>query len=400
MDDAFTFFDAEPVEEYDSKIRLQKDIGWYLRSHLRMLGTFPERSAFKVVVKKDGKQLAEVRCEGDVYQKATDSYLRTAMQRKGKDLGFEDFMYAERCFNKDLAIKPIGKMDVEIHLIDGDTDAESLVRTYKIDVHKATRVRGSTTKPQPDVSHYYIQRHAEAAFAFIHVTGNHTGRERNARRSYFRNVPATLDTPSYGQLIAYFGISPERSTKSLGSTFARCSVNGQRIKLPRDKVSIGKSIQTDEYAIYTDRLAADYKRGSAYRDDVKFVVYQAALPLYSGEGEYNKPPIKIEDHPGQWECQIIANGVQYRTIRWRVGRDGQIAAHIEQTNGNVNLYYKTYLADMDIPADGAPFDYRLVPMPSAGLFYGIPWSSAEGKAMAARVPKIGDPYHVPSNKQK
>ncbi len=398
MDDGYTFFDAEPVEEYNSKLRLQQDIGWYLRSDLRLLGTFPERSAFRVVVKKDGKSLSEVRCEGNIYQKATDSALRTEMQRRGKDLGFEDFMYSERCFDKESAIKPVGKFDVEIHFIDGDTDAESLVRTYKIDVHKATRVRGSTTNPQPDVSHYYVQRHAEAAVAFIHLSGTHTGSDRNGRTSYFRNEPSTSSTPDYEQLIVYFSVSRGRSTKSSGSPFLRCSVNGERIRLPRDSVSLGSSIRADEYAIYTDRIAPQFKRGSAYRDDVRFGIYTAALPLYTGEGEYSKPPMKIEDSPGNWECAILSKGVEYRRLRWTVGADGKIAEHPEQTSGNVNLYYKTYLVDMDIAPNGGPFDFRLMPMPAAGLFYGIPWSSAEGKAMAARVPKLGRPFHVPSNK--
>lgn len=399
MDDGYTFFDAEPVEEYDKKISLYKDIGWYLKSDLRMLGTFPKRSAFKVVVKKNGKALTETRCEGNIYRKADDSSLRTEMLRNGKDLNYEDFMFSSRCYNEEAVVKPTGQMDVEIHFIDGDTDAEKLVRTYKIDVHRASRVRGSTTNPQPDVAHYYIQRHAESAVAFLHVTGNHSGRGRNSTKNYFLNVPSTLGTPSFGQVNILFGYSPGRSTKNLGSPFARCSVNGQRIKLDRDSVSYG-AVGRQEYAIYTDRIATQYKRGSAYRDDVRFRVYSMSLPLYAGESKYSKPPMKIENHPGKWECQVIANGVKFRTFRWQVGNDGNIVPHAEQKNGNINLYYKTYLIDMEIPAGGAPFDTRLIPMPNAGLFYGIPWTSAEGKSMAGRVPRVGNPFHIPSNKAK
>lgn len=398
MDDGYTFFDAEPVEEYDQKLRLNKDIGWYLKSDLRMLGTFPKRSAFKVVVNKDGKSLSEIRCEGLSYQKASDPSLRTELQRRNKDLGFEDFMYTQNCFDKESAIKPVGQMDVQIHFIDGDSDEESLVRTYEIDVHRATRVRGSTTNPQPDVSHYYVQRHAEAAVAFIHLSGIHSGSDRSGDTSYFLNYPATTATPSFEQLIAYFSVSPPRSTKVSRSPFLRCSVNGKKLNLERDSVSLGNSIRKEEYAIYTDRIAPEFQRGSAYRDDIRFGIYVAALPLYTGEGEYSQPPMKIEDHPGSWECSIISNGVTYRTLRWEVGGDGRIVPHAEQANGNVNLYYKTFMVDMDISPEGGPFDYRLMPMPSAGLFYGIPWSTSEGKAMAARVPKLGNPYHVPSNK--
>jgi hypothetical protein len=397
MDDGYTFFDAEPVDEYDAKIRGKRDTGWYLKSDLRILGSFPKRSAFKLVVKKSGKELAVTRCEASIYQKATDYSLRTPIQKRDKDLNFDDFAFTTRCYNKEAVVKSTGKMDVEIRFVDGDTDAEKLVRTYKIDVHRAPRVRGSAVKPQPDVAHYYIQRHAEAGVAFVHITGNHSGAGRNGSQDYFKNTPATNATPGYGQLIVYFSYSPARSTKNFGAPFARCSVDGQRIKLQRDSVSLS-SLNKREYAIYTDRIAKQYKRGSAYRDDVQFKIFSGSLPLYSGEGRYSKPPMKIENHPGKWECQIIANGVKLRTLRWEVGTDGNIVPHPEQANGNINLYYKSYLVDMEIPSGGAAFDYRLMPMPSAGLFYGIPWSTAAGRATASRVPKKGNPFHLPSNK--
>jgi len=47
-------------------------------------------------------------------------------------------------------------------------------------------------------------------------------------------------------------------------------------------------------------------------------------------------------------------------------------------------------------AGGSPLDKRLLPLPANGLFYGQPWRSPEGKAMASRVPKKGDPAPVPS----
>jgi hypothetical protein len=34
---------------------------------------------------------------------------------------------------------------------------------------------------------------------------------------------------------------------------------------------------------------------------------------------------------------------------------------------------------------------------SNSFFYGQPWTSAEGKTMANRVPKKGNPFPVPSN---
>ena len=391
MDDGFTFFKAKPLSKYDSSISLNRDTGWYLESKLRILGTFPKRSAFKILVKKNGRQLSQTRCEGKVYLKSDDSSLRTAMLRRGKDLGYEDNMQTGyRCFNKETPIKPIGKMNVEVYFIDGDSDAEKLVRTYKIDVHKATRVRGSATKPQKDVSHYYISRHAEAGVAILTL--------KHGKSDYLGKPFDVFGTPSYKKLVVHMSYSPARSGRLPASPYVRCAVDGQRIKLPRDNVSLSEHRSHNERAVYTDRILRKYKRGSAYRDDIEFANLTATLPLYTGEGRYSKPPMKIENHPGKWECKIMANGVTYRTLRWEVGNDGNIVPHAEQKNGNINLFYKTYLVDIEIPKGGTSFDHRLMPMPNAGLFYGIPWTTAEGKAMAAKVPRKGNPYHVPSNR--
>jgi hypothetical protein len=172
-------------------------------------------------------------------------------------------------------------------------------------------------------------------------------------------------------------------------------VNGERIKLDWDKVSVSQ-VGPQEYAIYTDRNGAEYKRGSEYRDDIIFRRMRFDLPLYTGETQYSKPRMKIEETPGKWECQVLSNGELYRTFRWTVGSNGKIQQHPEQTNGNINLFHNTYLVDMEIPAGGTEWDYRLSPVPNEGLFYGIPWSTPEGKEMAARVPKKGNPFHVPS----
>jgi len=74
--------------------------------------------------------------------------------------------------------------------------------------------------------------------------------------------------------------------------------------------------------------------------------------------------------------------------------------HPEQ-NGNVNLFYNSYLLDTEIPAGGTLIVKRLVPVSAAeGLFSGLPWTTPEGKAMAAKVPTKGTPAPVPSNKLK
>ncbi|MCO6510957.1 MAG: hypothetical protein J5I65_09195, partial [Aridibacter famidurans] len=204
-------------------------------------------------------------------------------------------------------------------------------------------------------------------------------------------------SPTFGDLYIYTTYSPDEQTRMPSNPFARCSVNGNKVTLNYDRVNMNEDQSRREVGIYTDRLAAQFKTGSAYKDQVEFVGLTFKLPLHTGEGEYSKPPIKVEDTPGDWECSVVANGVTYRTFRFKVDRNG-LVPHPEQTSGNINLFYKAALIDMEIPAGGTEIDHRLAVDPAGGLFYGIPWTTAEGKAMAGRVPKKGRPYHVPSNK--
>ena len=396
MDDAYVFFDAEPAEKYDSKLRLRKDVGWYLKSHLRILGTFSQRSAFQVKVKKSGQELSSIRCEGKIYTKSGDTNLRSAIKRRGRDLSYDDFMKTDlRCFDKEAINKQIGKMVVEVYFINGDTDEEKLVRTYKIDVHKATKVRGSASRPQPDVSDYYIQRHAEAAVAVAYFM------QSNVKGDYFVKPIENFGTKTNRLLHIYTTFSPAAKGYPPSKTFTRCTVNGVRIdfsgNLNRDNVGMYEDQSRREVGIYTDRKSPKYRRGSAYKDQVEFTGLTFKMPIYSGKDNSSLNLIKLEDNPGQWECKIVANGKIYRTFRWEAA-NGKIVSHAEQKNGNINLFYDAALIDMKIPRGGSPGDYRLMPMPNAGLFYGIPWTSSEGKKMAASVPKKGRPFHVSSTR--
>jgi hypothetical protein len=391
MDDGYTFFGAAPAEEYDSKVSLNKDVGWYLESRLRLMGTFPKRSAFRIAVVKNGKQLSSFRCDPySVYKKSEDSGLSRPRDREGRDLSFEDFMHVDfKCLDKKAINKEIGKVNIQVYFIDGDTDAETLVRTYEVDVHKATKVQGAASNPQPAVADYYVQRHAEAAVAFAFFGDYHS-----------KKPIATGPNIPVRKLTIYTTYSPNEKSFNVSGSFARCSVNGKKINLDYDNVGMTEGGNSQEIGIYLDRLTPQYKRGSPYKDHVEFIELKFAMPLYIEKSKYDKPnETNILDYPGKWECSVIAKGETYRIFRWEVA-NGKIVPHAEQKNGNINLYYDAAMIDMEIPAGGSPLDHRLMPMPEMGLFYGIPWTTAEGKTMAARVPKLGNPYPVPSNKAK
>ena len=74
--------------------------------------------------------------------------------------------------------------------------------------------------------------------------------------------------------------------------------------------------------------------------------------------------------------------------------------HAEQ-NGSINLYFNSYLIDMDIPTGSSILDKRLAPTSATeGLFDGQKWTSAEGKALAGKVSTKGSLMPIPSNKIK
>lgn len=385
IDDGVTFFDAEPVSGRDAKTNREIDTGWFLKSHLRIFGTFPKRSAFRIVVKKNGKELSSTRCEGDVFIKK-EKYTNHRLEHYNLD--FEDYMSTDsRCYDKEQVNKEIGNLNVEVYFIDGDTDKETLVRTHKIDVHKAARVIVSNSIPYPDVSHYYIQRHAESAVAIAFFsTGSAINAAYYEHNSYnFVGKYVKSETSSNINTIKlgiYTSFSPDGTKGMPGKPFAKCSVNGQKVTFKDDSVKVAKNLNRREMATFS-------KRG--FSEQIEFTGLIFILPVYFGNDKayYGTDPTP----DGKWECAIVENGVTFRTFRFEI-KNGDLARHPEQQNGNINLFYKSSLVDMEIPTGGSRFDFRLSPSLNAGLFYGIPWTTAEGKATAARLPKKGNPYHV------
>ena len=379
VDDGFTWFEAIGFQEYVNGAPVT--IGWALKSSIRLIGEFPDRSAFKMVVARAGKPVTSTRCEG-------------YSNRLSANAVGVSFLWTVECWKKDTATKEIGKFDVQVIAINGDTDAETLVRTYKIDVLKADRVRGSTTNPQPDAPHYYISRHAEAPVSFLFL------RPRLAY-SYVGSGDRSPRIDA-NTVEIYYNLSPTREGKSVPHGYLRCSVDGSRLKLPGAQPYADQAVSSTDRryeVIYTDRLAAQYKTGPEFKDEVEFTMVRLAFPLTFGDGR-SSDRLSMKDHPGNWECSLMNNGEIWRTWRWRVGRDGMPEMHAEQ-KGNINLYYNSYLIDTEIPAGGTILDKRLVPVSlSEGLFYGQKWTTPEGKAMAARVPTKGNPAPIPSNKIK
>jgi len=390
MDDAFTYFEAIPNTTRDSSKARDVDDGWMLKSSLRVMGTFPRRSAFKISVLKNGKVLGTSRCGGGRY-----IYDANAVPKR-YSLGDNFLWHDTGCWSKKAKINEVGDLDVEIRVVNGDTDEETLVRTYKINVKKITRVGGPVSKPYADASQYAIMRHTDSAVAFIHLTVP-------GSKDYYNQTKNSSDSSGRSQVELYFSMSPEKSGKYPSRGYLRCSVDGSRVTFPDNgdftDLMTAQILRTTALE-YTDRISPKFKRGPEYKDPLRFSQLRSILPMaWGGDGKkYSK--FEISSKPGNWECKWMNNGETYRIFRFKVEIDGMIEPHPEQASGNVNLYHNAFMIDMEIPDEATEFDYRLGPQPAKGLFYGIPWKTAEGKALAARVPQKGSLLPVPSNKVK
>ncbi|HQZ94876.1 MAG TPA: hypothetical protein PLP21_01085 [Pyrinomonadaceae bacterium] len=375
LDDGFTWFEAVNGEALGGN-NIPYSTGWYLKMNLKVLGEYPNRSAFKVVVSKGGKAIATTRCEAGRYSNTTGAL-------------DESYMNTVECWRKDTATKEIGVFDVQVFTVNGDTDAENLVRTYKIDVRTVNRVRSGReaglAPPQ-----YYINRHNEAPVSWLHMRPReYTG--YLARDSRPERLGAN-------QVEFYFSLSPSEVGKNLPHGYMRCSVNGKRLTMPGPEGFADQALSKREmfYTVtHKDRIAPKYQRGTEYQDEIGFHMVRLLAPLTWGERRSRwENRLALDDLPGNWECSLMNNGEVWRTWRFVVA-NGKPQMHPEQ-NGNINLGYNSYLLDMEIPASGSALDKRLNGA-STGLFYGLPWTTPEGKAMAGRVPKVGNPFPVPSN---
>lgn len=375
-DDAFTWFEAVSTEALGQN-NIPYSTGWVLKSHLRIFGDYPNRSAIKLVVARAGKPVATTRCEVDIYH-------------RGPNDVDESYMWTNECWRKDTATKEIGNFNVQVFTVNGDTDEEKLVRTYKIDVREAHRVPAGQ-QPGEAPPQYYIQRHAEAPVSFIFL-------RPRGYTPYFE-FGSRPERSGANLVELHFSLSPSDIGYNLPHGYMRCSVNGKRLSMPGPMPYADQAISRAERSfqvIHTDRAAPQYKRGTEYRDEIGFRMVRLTVPLTWGSvRDTNR--LALEDNPGNWECSLMNNGEVWRTWRWQIGADGRPALHPEQRS-NVNLYFNSFIVEMEIPAGGSPLDKRLVPEATAnGLFYGQPWTSAEGKAMAAKLPKKGNPYPVFSN---
>lgn len=368
VDDGYTWFEAPSAATNTGPNGAPVHQGWMLKSYVRIIGEYPAGSKIKFVVSKAGRPVGTTLCD-------TVQYHKTA-----RDID-ESYMWTNDCWQKPSATKETGAFDVAVYA------GEKLVRTYKINVRPINRVP-SGQQPGTAPPEYMIDRHNEAAVSFMYL--------RPTNYIPYFDYAQRPERSGQNQVELHFSVSPPDMMNALPATTFACTVDGKPLTLPGPgeyATEANMKYVQNAFVVYQDRLAPKYKAGIPYEEKMWFQMVRILVPLSYG-GDRRSGRLLLEDHPGKWQCTISKNGAVWRTWRWTIGSDGRPAAHPEQ-RGNVNLGFNTYLVDMEIPAGGAPMEGRLAG-PSTSLFYGLPWTSAEGKAMSARVPRKGSAWPVPS----
>lgn len=376
VDDGFTWFESFAVSENTGVNGAPIAMGWTLKYWVRVIGNYPNGSGLNFVVSKTGKQVFSTRCETWIYRKTANDV-------------DESFMRTAECWLDKSVTKETGLFDVQVFTINGETKAEKLVRTYKIDVRAISRVPGGQ-QPGTEPPRYIINRHNEApvAFIFLRPTGY---------IPYF-DVAQRPDRSGENLIEFHYSLSPSEEGVVPPHGEVACTVNGNPVPMPGPLPYATQAVSKYEFfyqEIHQDRLSPKYKAGLPYEEKNRFQMVKTSLPITWRKTRENRPA--LEDYKGNWQCTFGKGNVVWRTIRFKVGADGMPEFHPEQRE-NINLGYNTFLVDMEIPTGGSVLDGRLNGA-STSLFYGQNWTTAEGKTMANRVPKKGNPFPIASNAQ-
>ena len=122
-----------------------------------------------------------------------------------------------------------------------------------------------------------------------------------------------------------------------------------------------------------------------------FHQYWMNLPIeWKANGTNGNP--NMEKLAGDWVVELRSGMETVRTFKFTVDAKGYPVEHPEQKNGNINLAWGSYLIEMEIPQGGSSIDYSLKPAPNEGLFYGIPWSTPEGKKIGNSLTTKGEAF--------
>lgn len=343
-DDGYTLFSAVNKPTTANGKRTSH---WFLQAALRCFGSAPAYSTFKIVVEKNGKPVA------------------TGQREAQRVAGSEPFLIA-LALETEQELPGPGLYTVKVFVRDGDTKREYLARTHTIEVG-AVRFG--------DQSELVVSRHGEVLDSILYLRGSRY--------------------PTYHQR----GRGAVQAQRSVELSFWLSPTVDSAFHQGRCKLTVdGKTVMTELNGILQDRTPAEVALNQLWRystsEYLRFQQVSLILPLdWSHAPSPQKSPfVNLSDHPGKWEVEYSVEGKPVRTWRFTVSPDGTIAPHPEQSAG-LSLAKNAYLIETLIPSGGSAFDARLVPTAAAhGGFYGLPWKTSEGRALAQSLPSKGSAW--------
>lgn len=352
---------------------------WTLKASYRVWGTFADRSVLRYFVKQKGKTLGEVRCE------TRSSYNK--VQKNGLP-----HLVTTNCTDRNLKLREPGEYQLEWHLIDGASDADTLLGTDTLTVRAAPRYDlGSTTRPWYPAM--YPDRNGELLSSVLYQ-----------RKSGFSNYVAPLEQVRLKEaegLDVVVQAAPAYSGDDVTrGSHVRCRVDGQGVDL-KTPWSFGPSsgTTTDEVWVTTTRgilAEAETPNPSGNprlnKDPILFRTFYVQLPLVAAAGPAVNSYTRIGNHPGKWECDWRNDQSRtLRTFRFTVDAEGKVAPHEEQTAHGLSLAPNAVLVDTVIPGDD-PLDVRTLPASlTTSAFNGRGLKSRSAQELAKAVPAKGTP---------
>jgi len=376
VDDAFTHFVVE--NHSTSRNGRPVDEGWALVASFRLFGSVAPRSALRFVLKKGNREIARTTCEGSRGQ-----------WNRNIARGPETF-FVSNCIDRAQRITDTGDFTVDVVFLDDATDAETTLRTLKLRVATAERVGGTGEPIEP---HHFVDHSPEVLGTVMHL-------QNMGAVAYHADTRSDLPIPgSNNQVVMYVPATPNGGAQgSLGAyTNVRCTVDGQRLEMPSDRVS-GMVVRHQSVQASRGRARADQGETTSYGSMMMLV----ALPI-SFDTSHLQPThdrvqapsrqndvVYLHEHPGVWECQWRMERDVLRTWRWTVGANGRVVPHPEQAAG-LSLGPNAFLVETVLPAAATPYDAAVDRAAiEERAFYGLGWRSEAGRAAAARAPSFGE----------
>jgi hypothetical protein len=337
---------------------------YYFSANARILGNNIARdSAFRFVYKQGGRTLLTVTCNGRPTYRA--AYLPTNPP---------DGFTVANCTNAEKLMDAAGEVSVEVTFIDDGTDKEHLVATHTVEVVRI-RKENHARKEQP--ADYIVNQYGASAVVLL----DQVGRGQHHVFGAMDGNEASGSAPQSEVNLVFLrasGASPNSDVT------LRCSVDGTRLDFGNARIRASIVQERSSRAI---QALSDGR--NAVQEPFHYTADRYRLPIYFGEVE--GMGVRLEDHPGRWECSLRDS--ERRPIRdfaFSVA-GGLIQPHAEEKSG-LHFPAGVHLADVSILGANA-VDERTDPASAQAIpFYGRGWQTDEGRAMGKRVAVIGEPF--------